>query len=158
MRGKRGRGWRLGGWRQAWEMQEESGNMKSGMCLSAAASERTTVAKNWILPKGRLLCQVAGFVPPDAENSLHFLTPEHQLLLVDSGSAQDKVVTAVCLSLMAVSTSVNTPGYCVSTSFISSGVVLSHHSMNSDDSSAIWENVWKSPHRPLLSREPDGIC
>lgn len=35
----------------AWEMQEESGNKKSGMCWSAAASERTTVAKNWILPK-----------------------------------------------------------------------------------------------------------
>lgn len=35
----------------AWEMQEESGNKKSGMCLSAAASERTTVAKDWILPK-----------------------------------------------------------------------------------------------------------
>lgn len=33
-----------------WEMQEESGNKKSGMCWSAAASERT-VAKNWILPK-----------------------------------------------------------------------------------------------------------
>lgn len=47
----------------------------------------------------------------------------------------------------------STPGYCVSTSFISSGVVVSHDSMNSDDSSASWENVWKSPHRPLLLRE-----
>lgn len=110
-------------------MQEESGNMKSGMCLSAAASERTTVAKNWILPKGRLLCQVAGFVPPDAENSLHFLTPEHQLLLVDSGSAQDKVVTAVCLSLMAVSTSVNTPGYCVSIHLLGCGGVSPLHEL-----------------------------
>lgn len=71
----------------AWEMQEQSGNMKSGMCSTAAPSERTTVAKNWILPKGRLLCQAAGFVPPGAENSLHFLTSEHQLLLVDSGTA-----------------------------------------------------------------------
>lgn len=84
-----------------WEIQEESGNMKSGMCSSAAASGRTTStvpAKNWILPKlkGKLLCQVAGFVPPDAENSLHFLTSEHQLLLVDSGTAQDRVMTAVC--------------------------------------------------------------
>lgn len=89
-----------------WEMQEESGNMKSEMCSSAAASERTAAAKNCIPPKGRLLGQVAGFVPPDAENSLHFLTSEHQLLLLDSGTAQDKVLVAVCLSLMAVSTSV----------------------------------------------------
>lgn len=72
-----------------WEMQEQSGNMKSGM--SAAASGRTIVAKNWILPKFKgKLCQVAGFVPPDAQNSFHFLTSEHQLLLVDSGSARTR--------------------------------------------------------------------
>lgn len=59
-----------------WELQEGFGNMKPGMCSSAAASERTTPARSWILPKfkGGLLCQVAGFVPPLAESSLHFLT------------------------------------------------------------------------------------
>lgn len=99
---------KMGRLQAVWEMQEESGNMKSGMCSSAAASERAIIAKNWILPKfkGRLLCPVAGFVPPDAENRLHFLTSEHQLLLVDSATAQDKVVIAECLSLMTVSTSV----------------------------------------------------
>lgn len=40
----------MGRLQAAWEMQEESGNKKSGMCWSAAASERT-VAKDWILPK-----------------------------------------------------------------------------------------------------------
>lgn len=42
----------------AWELQEDSGNKKPGLCSSAAASEGTTVAESWILPKfkGTLLC------------------------------------------------------------------------------------------------------
>lgn len=66
-------------------------------------------------------------------------------------------MTAVCLSLMAVSTSA-APRPAVSALLICWGVLMSHHSMNSDDSSASWEKVWKSPRRPLLSREPGGIC
>lgn len=69
----------MGRMEAAQELREYSGNMKPGTCSSAAASERTTVAKSWILPKfkGRLLCQVAGFVPPVAESSLHFLILGH---------------------------------------------------------------------------------
>ena len=54
--------------------------------FAAAASERTTVAESWI--KRRLLCQVAGFVPPVAESSLCFLTSGHRLQLEDSSNAQ----------------------------------------------------------------------
>lgn len=69
----------MGRMEAVWELQEDSGNMEPGMCSSAAASERTAPAGRWILPKfkGGLLCQVAGFVLPLAESSLHFLTSGH---------------------------------------------------------------------------------
>lgn len=79
----------MGRMEAAWELQKGSGNVKPGMCSSAAASERT-VAESWILPKfkGRLLCQVAGFALPVAESSLHLLTSGHRLQLKDSSNAQ----------------------------------------------------------------------
>lgn len=72
----------MGKMEAVWELQENSGNMKAGMCSSAVASKRT-VAASWILPKlkERLLCQVAGFVPPVADSNLCFLTSGHPLQL-----------------------------------------------------------------------------